>query len=261
MFDDVADGVLALNARKFSDGIGDVWYFTPDTLEWESVEIKYSEFIYWIIMGNTDEFYCTLRRKQMEDNIIGEFELHKKWVETIGKEGKKLCLEEVDFRNFDLSDKLLEQANIVECIFDNLNLKDMDFHASLLCSSTYKNTNLDDCDFYRSNLSYTDFSNANLNRVRFSKSDCWEAIFRNADLIDCNLINVYFYLTDFSNARLDNVDISVATFQETILNGVTLKNIKGIEEAHFKSINIGTLEKPTLLKLEEAKEWIIANCL
>ena len=43
---------------------------------------------------------------------------------------------------FDLSDKLLEQANIVECTFDKLNLKNMDFHASLLCSSTYKNTNL-----------------------------------------------------------------------------------------------------------------------
>ena len=83
----------------------------------------------------------------MEDNIISKFELHKKWVETSGKEGKKLCLEEVDFSNFDLSDKLLEQANIVECNFDNLNLKSMDFHSSLLCSSTYKNTNLDDCDF------------------------------------------------------------------------------------------------------------------
>lgn len=92
----------------------------------------------------------------MEDNIISKFELRKKWVETSGKEGKKLCLEEVDFSNFDLSDKLLEQANIVDCTFDKLNLKNMDFHASLLCSSTYKNTNLD----------------------------------------DCNLINAYFYLTD-----------------------------------------------------------------
>ncbi|WP_432665100.1 pentapeptide repeat-containing protein [Wukongibacter baidiensis] len=196
----------------------------------------------------------------MEDNIISKFELHKKWVETIGKEGEMLRLDEVDLRSFDLSDKLFEQAYLADCTFDNLKLENIDFHASVLCSSTFRNTNLNKCDFYKSDLSYTDFSNAFIKNVRFSKGDCWEAIFKNADLIDCNLINVYFYLTDFSNARLDNVDISVTTFEETLLNGVTLKNIKGIEEAHFESINIGTLEKPILLKSEEAREWIIANC-
>lgn len=30
----------------------------------------------------------------MIDNIVGQFELHRKWVETIGKEGEKLRLEE-----------------------------------------------------------------------------------------------------------------------------------------------------------------------
>ena len=45
----------------------------------------------------------------MEDNIISKFELHKKWVDTIGKEGEKLRLDEVDLRCFDLSDKLFER--------------------------------------------------------------------------------------------------------------------------------------------------------
>ena len=75
------------------------------------------------------------------------------------------------------------------------------------------------------------------------------------------MINVYFYLTDFSNVTLDNVDISVSTFEETLLNGVKLKNIKGIEEAHFESINIGTFEEPILLKSEEAKKWVLEKCL
>jgi hypothetical protein len=34
--------------------------------------------------------------------IINEFELHKKWVNTIGKEGKKLNLDEVDLRSLDI---------------------------------------------------------------------------------------------------------------------------------------------------------------
>ncbi|MCP3776150.1 pentapeptide repeat-containing protein [Paenibacillus sp. MZ04-78.2] len=196
----------------------------------------------------------------MEGNIISKFELHKKWVETIGKEGEMLRLDEVDLRSFDLSDKLVEQASLIECTFDDLKLENIDFHTSLLCSSTFKNAYLDKCDFYKSDLRYTNFSNCVIKNSRFSKGDCWEAIFRNANLVDCNLINVLFYLTDFSNARLENVDISVATFEETLFNGVTLKNIKGIEEAHFESINIGTLEKPILLKSEKAKEWVLEKC-
>ena len=67
--DDVVGGVFALNAGKFSVGIGDVWYFAPDTLQWESLEMKYSEFISWIAIGNTDEFYRTLRWSKWKDDV------------------------------------------------------------------------------------------------------------------------------------------------------------------------------------------------
>lgn len=59
--DDVVGGLFALNAGKFSEGIGAVWYFAPDTLEWDSLEMQYSEFIAWIAQGNVDEFYSTMR--------------------------------------------------------------------------------------------------------------------------------------------------------------------------------------------------------
>lgn len=59
--DDVVGGLFALNAGKFSEGIGEVWYFAPDTLEWESLEMQYSEFIAWLAQGNVDEFYSTVR--------------------------------------------------------------------------------------------------------------------------------------------------------------------------------------------------------
>lgn len=59
--DDVVGGLFALNAGKFTEKIGEVWYFAPDTLEWESLEMKYSEFIAWTAQGNVDEFYRTIR--------------------------------------------------------------------------------------------------------------------------------------------------------------------------------------------------------
>ncbi|MDT9719655.1 pentapeptide repeat-containing protein [Paenibacillus sp. ClWae2A] len=195
-----------------------------------------------------------------EKDIINMFDLHKKWVETIGDEGEQLKLDEVDLRVFDLSDVLLEQSYLIDCTFDDLKLENIDFHSSLLASSTFINTCLDKCDFYKSDLRYTDFSNCIIKNSRFSKGDCWEAAFNNACLVDCNLINVSFHLTDFRNARLENIDISVSTFKDTLLNGVTLKGIKGIEEAFFQSINIGTPEKPLLLEKEEARRWFLEKC-
>ncbi|MFC9710127.1 pentapeptide repeat-containing protein [Paenibacillus sp. NPDC056933] len=195
-----------------------------------------------------------------EKDIINMFALHKKWVETIGDEGEQLKLDEVDLRVFDLSDVLLEQSYLIDCTFDDLKLENIDFHSSLLASSTFINTCLDKCDFYKSDLRYTDFSNCIIKNSRFSKGDCWEAAFNNACLVDCNLINVSFHLTDFRNARLENIDISVSTFKDTLLNGVTLKGIKGIEEAFFQSINIGTPEKPLLLEKEEARRWFLEKC-
>lgn len=59
--DDVVGGLFALNAGKFDTGIGEVWYYAPDTLEWESLEMKYSEFVAWVAQGDVDGFYKTMR--------------------------------------------------------------------------------------------------------------------------------------------------------------------------------------------------------
>lgn len=67
--DDVIGGIFAVNFGKFSDGIGSVWYFAPDTLEWESLDMKYSEFISWVTFGDTDEFYKTLRWSNWEEYV------------------------------------------------------------------------------------------------------------------------------------------------------------------------------------------------
>ena len=59
--DDVVGGIFALNAGRFPERIGEVWYFAPDTLEWEALEVEYSEFITWILKGDINGFYTTMR--------------------------------------------------------------------------------------------------------------------------------------------------------------------------------------------------------
>lgn len=73
--DDVMGGFFAINGGLFDGEIGNIFYLAPDTLEWEDLELKYSEFIYWAFTGDIDKFYETFRWRGWEneiDKVIGD---------------------------------------------------------------------------------------------------------------------------------------------------------------------------------------------
>ncbi|MGE7943706.1 hypothetical protein ACQKNB_16635 [Lysinibacillus xylanilyticus] len=67
--------------------------------------------------------------------IIVQLESHRLWIKTIGEQGEKLGIDEIDLRNVDLSHYPLDQAYIIACTFDGMNLNYKDISSSLLCSS------------------------------------------------------------------------------------------------------------------------------
>lgn len=60
--EDISGGLFA-----FMDN-GRTGYFAPDTLEWENMEINYSQFLYWCIHGDTDAYYKDYRWNTWEDD-------------------------------------------------------------------------------------------------------------------------------------------------------------------------------------------------
>ncbi len=58
---DIVGGLFALNIGEFAEDRGLVWYFAPATPEWESLSMKYSEFIAWLAQGKLVDFYSTMR--------------------------------------------------------------------------------------------------------------------------------------------------------------------------------------------------------
>lgn len=48
---------------------GNIGYFAPDLLEFEDLEITYSQFIYWCIQGDTDTFYVNYRWNNWEEEV------------------------------------------------------------------------------------------------------------------------------------------------------------------------------------------------
>jgi len=73
---DIVGGVFALNMGRFTEDQGLVWYFAPDTLEWESLEMKYSQFIAWLTQGDLAGYYSSMRwtnwRKDAESVSFGK---------------------------------------------------------------------------------------------------------------------------------------------------------------------------------------------
>lgn len=56
--DDVIGGFFAINGGELSaDNLGCVFYFAPDTQEWESTQKQYSDFIYWCFHGDLELYY------------------------------------------------------------------------------------------------------------------------------------------------------------------------------------------------------------
>lgn len=66
---DLAGGFFALNGGCFASGGNHVYYFAPDTLEWEDTELSYAEFCVWLAKGDLDLFYRTFRWNGWESEI------------------------------------------------------------------------------------------------------------------------------------------------------------------------------------------------
>lgn len=67
--DDIIGGYFALNAGGIGSDIGKVYYLPQDTLEWECLDISYSEFIYWALTGDINKFYEIFRWKNWQIDI------------------------------------------------------------------------------------------------------------------------------------------------------------------------------------------------
>lgn len=59
--DDAVGGFFALNGGAFGDKVGKVYYLAPDNLEWEDLDMTYTEFLLFCFSGDLNDFYTGLR--------------------------------------------------------------------------------------------------------------------------------------------------------------------------------------------------------
>lgn len=68
--DDAIGGFFALNGGAFGEeGLGKVFYLSPDQMEWEPLGVGYSAFLRWAFAGDLKDFYGDLRWENWQEEI------------------------------------------------------------------------------------------------------------------------------------------------------------------------------------------------
>lgn len=66
---DAIGGFYALNGGAFDGPQGNVFYFTPDSLQWEDRGIGYTEFVRWALLGDVAGYYENVRWRGWEKEV------------------------------------------------------------------------------------------------------------------------------------------------------------------------------------------------
>ena len=59
--DDAAGGFFAINGGAFGDDLGSIYYWAPDSLEWESLELGHTDFVAGFLTNQIEVFYEAVR--------------------------------------------------------------------------------------------------------------------------------------------------------------------------------------------------------
>jgi hypothetical protein len=67
--DDVIGGAFAINGGGLGRTPGNVFYFAPDRLAWEDLELGHSAFMHWVFEGDLELFYESMRWPGWEQEV------------------------------------------------------------------------------------------------------------------------------------------------------------------------------------------------
>lgn len=68
--DDAAGGFFALNGGAFGNDHGNVYYWSPDNLEWEALELGYTDLLHFSLTEKLTGFYTGLRWPTWKQDVV-----------------------------------------------------------------------------------------------------------------------------------------------------------------------------------------------
>jgi Protein of unknown function DUF2625 len=69
--DDAVGGFFAINGGAFGKDRGNVYYWPPDSLEWEALGLGYTDLFRWVLTDKLAEFYADARWPKWKEDRAG----------------------------------------------------------------------------------------------------------------------------------------------------------------------------------------------
>lgn len=69
--DDAAGGFFAINGGALGEDVKNMYYWAPDSLDWEPMKIGFTDFLMWALSERLEQFYETLRWLSWREDIAG----------------------------------------------------------------------------------------------------------------------------------------------------------------------------------------------
>ncbi|MBD2767937.1 pentapeptide repeat-containing protein [Hymenobacter sp. BT664] len=189
--------------------------------------------------------------------LLKKLKLHHDWLESLGRSGRQLALEDDDCTGLDFSGRILSQASLPGVRFDKASLKQVDLYSSNLASASFSGADLTEADLTRATLDYASLNDASLRNAKAFKASFIEVDMRGADLTDANLTDAYFVGADLERAILRGANITGATLEGVRLFRADLTSVKGFERVSAKWIDIGPEESPIRLEGDQLRDWLV----
>ena len=198
---------------------------------------------------------------QLEQPLEHLIEIHRLWVQTVGKEGRQLDLSGYDLHSLkELRQEHLTGIRACNARFFGMDLYQIELQSAALDGANFQQCDMEDADlrgssFKGANFNHVNLRNANFNPLLFGEqgteserlqpcdlegsslryADLREgklkrANLRHADLSYADLSRCDLRYADFSGAKLDNTifegaDIKYAVFDEDQVKDLKRRNI------------------------------------
>ncbi len=90
--DDVVGGAFAINGGALGAPLGNVFYFSPDTLAWEDTKLGHTAFVHWALEGDLATYYENMRWPGWQAEIaqVGGEHVLSLWPPPWTREGKDI---------------------------------------------------------------------------------------------------------------------------------------------------------------------------
>jgi hypothetical protein len=69
--DDAVGGFFAINGEAFGPDLKNMYYWAPDSLDWEPLNLGFSDFFVWALSDRLAEFYSALRWPSWREDVAG----------------------------------------------------------------------------------------------------------------------------------------------------------------------------------------------